>query len=171
MIFCCCQESCRPTLIACREYPSHWDDPPPTVWGVRSTPTYTFRNFPKNNHTYGGYQDTIGLEDRQGHLLTPKKVKMKSSSSAHVREANISSRCMGFNWLSCEFFCVMGDMSVEPKIGGLNPPKWMVKIMKTPIKHGMIFGGSIIFENTHMVDGRNPLNHLRCIEPGRKYCG
>ena len=25
-------------------------------------------------------------------------------------------------------------MGVEPKIGVVNPPKWMVKIMETPIK-------------------------------------
>ena len=30
-------------------------------------------------------------------------------------------------------------MGVEPKIGG-KPPKWMVKIMENPIKHGMIWG-------------------------------
>ena len=27
-----------------------------------------------------------------------------------------------------------------PKIGVFNPPKWMVKIMENPIKHGMIWG-------------------------------
>ena len=33
-----------------------------------------------------------------------------------------------------------------------DAPKWMVKIMENPIKHGMIWGGfPIIFGNTHVV--------------------
>ena len=31
-------------------------------------------------------------------------------------------------------------MGVEPKIGGLKPPKWMVKIMENPIIYWMIWG-------------------------------
>ena len=27
-------------------------------------------------------------------------------------------------------------LGVEPKIGGVYPPKWMVKIMENPIKNG-----------------------------------
>ncbi len=48
--------------------------------------------------------------------------------------------------------CAMG---VEPKIGGVNPPKWMVKIMENPIKHGMIWGVFPYFGNTHINDGIN----------------
>ena len=38
----------------------------------------------------------------------------------------------------------------------------MVKIMETPIKMDD-FGGTIIFGNTHIVDGRNPANQLRLV--------
>ena len=31
-------------------------------------------------------------------------------------------------------------MGVEPKIGGLFTPKWMVKIMETPMNKWMIWG-------------------------------
>ena len=43
------------------------------------------------------------------------------------------------------------DLDVEPKIGVVSvyPPKWMVKIMEDLIKHGMIWGVSHIFGNTH----------------------
>ena len=40
-------------------------------------------------------------------------------------------------------------MDVNPKIGG-KPSKWMVNIMENPIKHGMIWGFTIIFGNTHL---------------------
>ena len=40
-------------------------------------------------------------------------------------------------------------MGVEPKKGvGPFPPKWMVKIMETPIKHGMIWGVFPLFLET-----------------------
>jgi len=39
---------------------------------------------------------------------------------------------------------------VFPKIVEF-PPKWMVKIMENPIKHGMIWGGKpTIYGNTHI---------------------
>ena len=60
-------------------------------------------------------------------------------------------------------------MGVEPKIG-VKPPKWMVKIMENPIKHGMIWGFSIIFGSTpicpfqrksmHMISEQTPLDAL-----------
>ena len=44
-------------------------------------------------------------------------------------------------------------VGVEPKIGG-KPPKWMVKIMETPIKIDDLGGFPIIFGNTHVFSGK-----------------
>ena len=38
---------------------------------------------------------------------------------------------------------------VFPKIGGFNPPKWMVKIMENPIKNGMIWGYHYFWKHPH----------------------
>ena len=43
--------------------------------------------------------------------------------------------------------CKVGSKYIDvfPKIGGFYPPKWMVKIMENPIKHGW-FGGTIYID-------------------------
>ena len=46
---------------------------------------------------------------------------------------------------------LIGDLGVEPKIGGGFPPKWMVKIMENPMNKWMIWGGfPTIFGNIHL---------------------
>ena len=43
------------------------------------------------------------------------------------------------------------QMGVEPKIGGVYPPKWMVKIMENPMNKWMIWGvNTPIFGNPQM---------------------
>ena len=41
-------------------------------------------------------------------------------------------------------------LGVEPKIGVVFPPKWMVKIMENPIKMDDLGGFTPIFGNTHL---------------------
>ena len=44
---------------------------------------------------------------------------------------------------------MMKDMDVSKNRGG--PPKWMVKIMETPIRMDDLGGKPTIFGNTHMM--------------------
>ncbi len=67
-------------------------------------------------------------------------------------------------------------MGVEPKIGVVNPPKWMVKIMENPIKMDDLGGFPPIFGNTHMsvlgsnyADLQNPQVAFQCSPRVRRW--
>ena len=58
--------------------------------------------------------------------------------------------CLGMSWeLKIPWLQPEDTKWVFPKIGLVNPPKWMVYFMENPIKMNY-FGGTIIFGNTQV---------------------
>ena len=56
--------------------------------------------------------------------------------------AHTEIRMSFLNWMSWL------HLGVEPKIGVVNPPKWMVKIMENPMNKWMIWGETPLFLET-----------------------
>ncbi len=72
--------------------------------------------------------------------LPPKKILQRSKGRSKVATPQIS-RCW---WISN-----LGDMGVEPKIGGFYPPKWMVYFMENPMNKWIIWGYHYFRKHPH----------------------